>query len=81
MEMGDSSSRFEAREDGADLCCVRGRAEIALGMMMRRWRRSSSRRGRRRGRVGWDMPWRLLSFVLLSEYSSCVIGQGKSETR
>lgn len=48
MEMGDSS----LREDGVDLCCVRGRAEIALGMMMRRWRRSSSRRGRRRGRVG-----------------------------
>lgn len=51
MEMGDSSSRFKAREDGVDLCCVRGRAEIALGMMMRRWRRSS-RRSRRRGRVG-----------------------------
>lgn len=51
MEMGDSSSRV-GREDGVDLCCVRGRAEIALGMMMRRWRRSSSRRGRRRGRVG-----------------------------
>lgn len=50
MEMGDSSSRF-GREDGADLCCVRGRAEIALGMM-RRWRRRSSRRSRRRGRVG-----------------------------
>lgn len=48
MEMGDSS----LREDGVDLCCIRGRAEIALGMMMRRWRRSSSRRGRRRGRVG-----------------------------
>lgn len=45
MEMGDSS----LREDGVDLCCVRGRAEIALGMM-RRWRRS--RRSRRRGRVG-----------------------------
>lgn len=52
MEIGDSSSRFKAREDGADLCCVRGRAEIALGMMMRRWRRRSRRRGRRRGRVG-----------------------------
>lgn len=24
MEMGDSSSRFKAREDGVDLCCVRG---------------------------------------------------------
>lgn len=48
MEMGDSS----LREDGVDLCCVRGRAEIALGMMMMRWRRRSSRRGRRRGRVG-----------------------------
>lgn len=47
MEMGDSS----LREDGVDLCCIRGRAEIALGMM-RRWRRRSSRRGRRRGRVG-----------------------------
>lgn len=35
MEMGDSSSRV-GREDRADLCCVRGRAEIALGMMMRR---------------------------------------------
>lgn len=50
VEMGDSSSRV-GREDGVDLCCVRGRAEIALGMMMRRWRRRS-RRGRRRGRVG-----------------------------
>lgn len=48
MEMGDSS----LREDGVDLCCVRGRAEIALGMMRRRWRRRSSRRSRRRGRVG-----------------------------
>lgn len=48
MEMGDSS----LREDGADLSCVRGRAEIALGMMMRRWRRRRSRRNRRRGRVG-----------------------------
>lgn len=47
MEMGDSS----LREDGVDLCCVRGRAEIALGMI-RRWRRRRSRRGRRRGRVG-----------------------------
>lgn len=47
MEMGDSS----LREDGVDLCCVRGRAEIALGMM-RRWRRSRRRRSRRRGRVG-----------------------------
>lgn len=52
MEMGDSSSRFKAREDGADLCCVRGRAEIALGMMRRWRRRSNSRRSRRRGRVG-----------------------------
>lgn len=49
MEIRDSSSRF-GREDGVDLCCVRGRAEIALGMM-KRWRRRS-RRGRRRGRVG-----------------------------
>lgn len=32
IEMGDSS----LREDGVDLCCVRGRAEIALGMMMMR---------------------------------------------
>lgn len=47
MEMGDSS----LREDGVDLSCVRGRAEIALGMM-RRWRRSRRRRSRRRGRVG-----------------------------
>lgn len=54
MEMGDSSSRVE-REYGVDLCCVRGRAEIALGMMMRRWRRRRSRRSRRRGRVGSDM--------------------------